>query len=58
MTTPLDESFDDERGRLLAWLNNAEDLATAAEDAELVFEIMALKERLHLPTQRPSTPPN
>ena len=50
--TPTDQS------RLLDLLNQAEDLATAAEDAVLVFEIMALKERLGLPIERPSTPQN
>lgn len=44
--------------KLPAILNRAEDLATAAEDADLVFEIMALKESLGITTHRPSTPPN
>jgi hypothetical protein len=43
---------------MLARLNIAEDIATAAGDADLVFEIMALKERLGLPVTRPCTPTN
>jgi hypothetical protein len=46
------------RAEMLARLNLAEDLATASEDADLVFEIMALKARLNLPTTRPCVPPN
>ena len=39
------------RQAVLATLNEMETRATAANDAYLVFEILALKERLGLPLQ-------
>jgi len=39
------------RQAVLATLNEMETRATAANDADLVFEILALKERLGLPLQ-------
>jgi hypothetical protein len=39
-------------------LDRMEDMATAAENAELVFDVMALKQNLGLSTKRPSTPTN
>ncbi len=50
--------MNDSRIEVLRLLNEMEAIATAAEDAELVFEIMALKERLGLPLTQPSIPPN
>lgn len=47
-----------EAEEILRVLNHYEDMAAAAEDAEMVFEIMALKERLNLPVARNSAPVN
>jgi hypothetical protein len=55
--TPI-EDFDEVEEHVLSRLNAMEDHAAASEDADLVFEIMALKARLGLPVTRPSTPPN
>ena len=46
------------RAEFIATLDRYEALAVAPEDAELVFEIMSLKQRLGLPVSKPCAPPN
>lgn len=50
--SPEDRARATVREAVLATLNQMEDVATRDNDPDLVFEIMALKERLGLPTTR------